>query len=380
MVRHRAFAATCVLSVALVAACSSSSKSGAGATSSAPAPAATTSAAPAPTSSAPAAVVASSSAPASVASSSAPSAVASGSTAAYCGSGSVKTIGYSPVTLQTGFFVDFGNALKAAAAKCGIKMVEADPGGDAAKQTSDIENMLNEGVAAIGVTPQDPTAMSAAVAAAKAAKVPLVGLFGSFPNQAATVGPDDAQLGASIGQQAGLALQKLKPGKASYNVVILNNDSLGTEVITRRTSMEAAFAKIIPNYKIIANVAALTEADGNKAMSTILQKGKDIDVVLSTNDSSSLGAISALQSAGLKAGTDVIVAISGDTQRDLQSIINGQTPGGPYADYSVWATGALTAMLKLAAGQTLTPADEALPLSLVTSANVQQLYNQMYGK
>jgi ABC-type sugar transport system substrate-binding protein len=379
MVRYRAFAATCVLSVALTAACSSSSKSSAGSTSSAPAPAATTSAASAAATSAPAAV-ASSSPPASVASSSAPAAAVSGSAAAYCGSGTVKTIGYSPVTLQTGFFVDFGNALKAAAAKCGIKMVEADPGGDAAKQTSDIENMLNAGVSAIGVTPQDPTAMSAAVAAANTAKVPLVGLFGSFTGQAATVGPDDAQLGASIGQQAGLALQKLKPGKASYNIVILNNDSLGTEVITRRTSMEAAFAKIIPNYKIVANVAALTEADGNKAMSTILQKGKDIDAVLSTNDSSSLGAISALQSAGLKAGTDLVVAISGDTQRDLQSIINGQTPGGPYADYAVWATGALTAMLKLAAGQTLTAADSALPLSLVTSANAQQLYNQLYGK
>jgi ABC-type sugar transport system substrate-binding protein len=186
-------------------------------------------------------------------------------------------------------------------------------------------------------------------------------------------------LGAAIGKAAAQSLLKLKPN-GPYNVVILNNDSLGAAIILRRTSMEAAFKKLIPNYTVVSNVEALTEQEGNTAMATILQKSKNIDAVLSTNDSSSLGALAALQSAGYKPGSNVVVAISGSTQQDLQSIIDGLTPGGPYGDYDVWATATLKAMIKSACGQKLTAADEALPLSIVDKSNAQKLYDEMYGK
>jgi ABC-type sugar transport system substrate-binding protein len=377
MGQRRALIAMCAASLVLAVGCSSSSsKAGGTGTSSSAAPAATTTAAASSAASSAAAPAPASSAAAPATSAAAP---ASGPAVA-CGSGAVKKIGYSPNTLQTEFYVNYGNALKAAAAKCNITMIEADPGEDAAKQNSQIENMVNQGVQALAVRSQDANAMSAAVAAASGKKVPLVGLFGTFPGATGSVGPDDTQLGGAIGKVAGEALAKLKPGKASYNVVVLNNDSLGAAIITRRTSMEAAFKAVIPNYKIVANVEALTEDEGNKAMSTILQKTKDIDVVLSTNDSSSLGAISALKTAGLTAGKDLIVAISGSTQRDLQSIIDGSTPGGPYGDYDVWATATLNAMITLAGGGTLDATGSILPLSLVTSANAQQLYNTLYKK
>jgi len=293
---------------------------------------------------------------------------------------SVKTIGYSPNTLQTEFYQNFGKALKSAAEKQGLRYVEDDPRQDAAKQVTGIQNMVIQGVSAIAVRSQDAKAMSAAVSAAQDKKVPLVSLFGTFPGATTTVGPNDTELGGTIGKVAGEALKALKPGKSSYNVVILNNDSLGAAIIERRTSMEAAFKAVIPTYTVVGNAEALTEDEGNKVMSTFLQKSKDIDVVLSTNDSSSLGAVSALQTAGLAAGKDLIVAISGSTQRDLQSIIDGKTPGGPYGDYDVWAAATLKAMVKSACGGTLSPEDAVLPLSTVTKANAQQLYDQLYKK
>ena len=292
----------------------------------------------------------------------------------------VTSIGYSPNTLQTEFYQNFGKALKAAADAKGISYQDNDPGKDPAKQVSGIENLITAGVQSIAVRAQDGNALSSSVALAADKKVSLVSLFGDFPGANVAVGPNDTELGGAIGQKAGESLLALKPGKSSYNVDSLNNDSLGATIIERKTSMEAAFKKLVPTYTVVANVEALTEQEGNDAMNTILQQTKDIDVVLSTNDSSSLGAVSALQAAGFQPGKDIVVAISGSTERALQSIIDGLTPGGPYGDYDVWAKATLNAMEKSACGETITDADKALPLSIVDSSNAQKLYDQLYKK
>lgn len=296
------------------------------------------------------------------------------------GACSITSIGYSPNTLQTEFYQNFGNALRKAAEAQGITVTDDDPQQDPARQVSGIENLLNAGVQAIAVRAQDANSLSSVVTLAEDQNVPLISLFGDFPGATAVVGPDDTELGGAIGQKAAESLLELKPDKDSYNVVILNNDSLGAAIIERRTSMEDAFKKLVPNFEVVGNVEALTEEEGNNALNTILQQTQDIDVVLSTNDSSSLGAVSALQAAGFKPGENVVVAISGSTQRDLQSIIDGLTPGGPYGDYDVWADATLNAMLKSACGEELDPSDLALPLSIVDQSNAQELYDELYKK
>ena len=85
------------------------------------------------------------------------------------------TIGLSVSTLNNPFFVTLVEGAQKAADAAGVKLTVADAGDDAAKQTSDIEDLVASGISVLIVNPVDSDAVTGAVEAAKAkAGAPIV--------------------------------------------------------------------------------------------------------------------------------------------------------------------------------------------------------------
>ena len=76
------------------------------------------------------------------------------------GSGSV---GLAISTLNNPFFVKLAEGAEAAADEAGVKLITVDAGDDAAKQTSDVEDLISKNVSVLIVNPVDSDAIAPAV-------------------------------------------------------------------------------------------------------------------------------------------------------------------------------------------------------------------------
>jgi ABC-type sugar transport system substrate-binding protein len=296
-----------------------------------------------------------------------------------CAGVTIKKIGYSALTMESDFFQQFVKGLTQAAEKCGVEVVVDDPKNDAAKQVTGIENLVTAKVDVIAVTAVDGKSLGAAIDAAKEANIPVIALFGTFDGAVLNLGPNDIEIGLLTGRPAGEMLVEKKPDVEKYKVAFLNNDSLGQVLLDRKTGAIQGFEESVKNYEMVADVEALTEDEGFSAMETILQAHPDIDAVLATNESSALGAMAAIEAAGLKPGVDVIISISGNSQRVIEGILAGKLPGGPYADSVVWGGATADTIFKLVRGEKL-EAQIGLPLSLITAENAQETLDRYYGE
>jgi ABC-type sugar transport system substrate-binding protein len=238
-------------------------------------------------------------------------------------------IGYSPLSMSYEWFSYVVKGVKAEAKRCGVTVIVTDPGADAAKQASQLENMVTAGVKAIGLMPNDAKAVDPAVKKALAAGVKMVEHDVQFNGAQGIVAVSNYQFGFEIGKIGGKWLRKAKPNQDSYQVALLNSDSLGENLIKRRVGLIAGLKAGLAGkpYKLVANQEAYLEPKALDVASTILQKNPKLDLFLCTNDVCALGASSAIKAAGRKPGKDA-AAVGSATVRVLQAIIAGEMPGG----------------------------------------------------
>lgn len=84
------------------------------------------------------------------------------------------TIGLSVSTLNNPFFVSLKKGIEKEAKKRGMKVIIVDAQNDSSKQTSDVEDLIQQGVDALLINPTDSSAISTAVESANAVGVPVV--------------------------------------------------------------------------------------------------------------------------------------------------------------------------------------------------------------
>ena len=238
-------------------------------------------------------------------------------------------IGYSPLEMSYEWFTYVVQGVQAEANRCGVTLIVSDPGGDATKQANQLQNMVTAGVKAIGLMPNDHKAVVPAVKQALSAGVKMVEQDIGFTGAQGVVAVSNFQEGYGIGKIGAQWLRKSKPNEASYQVALLNSDSLGASLITRRKGLIAGLKAGLAGhpYKLVANQEASLEPKALDVATTILVKNPHVDLFLTVNDVSALGATEAIQAAGLKPGVDA-AAVGSATVRVLKDIVAGKIPGG----------------------------------------------------
>jgi ribose transport system substrate-binding protein len=238
-------------------------------------------------------------------------------------------IGYSPLTMSFQWFGYVVKGIKAEAKRCGVTVLVSDPAGDAAKQANQVENMVTAGAKAIAISANDAKSISNVVKRAKAAGVKVVQHDSTVPGAQARVGVPERDFGSAIGKVGAQWLKRAKPNQSSYKVAILNADSLGPVLLTRKAGLLAGMKSGLASkpFKVVADQEAYAEDTALDTAATILTKNPDLDLILCVNDVGALGATSAIKAAGLKPAKDV-AAVGSATERVLKAIIDGSIPGG----------------------------------------------------
>lgn len=296
---------------------------------------------------------------------------------AECDGVTLTKVGYSPYSNTGGYFPFVERGLKEGFDPCGITVTTSDPDADSGKQVSGIENLVAAGAKAVIVTPTDPKAVSPIAKRLTDQGVLVVGLATSIPEADITFNLDDHAFGMIEGTSAGTWLKENRPDQKP-KVAILHQDSGGEPLLARHQGAIDGIDEILGegNWELVSEVEAFQEDTGNAQTSVILQAHPDLDLIIGLNDSSALGAVSAVTASGRTPGEDVGVVTGGEDKRILQYVLSGEVASTvglfPVNQGNIIAQ----TILKASRGETV-EREQIVPVELVTAENAQSILDSL---
>jgi ribose transport system substrate-binding protein len=215
-------------------------------------------------------------------------------------------------------------SLRAEAAERGVRLVVTNANNELSKQISDIQEMLAQGVDALIVAPVNSDGLDPALTAARDAGVPVLTIDRKVTNDhcsdyIAYIGSDFYEQG----QRAADALADATDGVA--NVAVLLGASGNNVTDGRRNGFVDRVEEKYPDIAVVAEQTAnASRTEGQAVTEQLLQAHPEIDAVYAYNDEEGLGAMAAVEAAGLRPGEDVkIVSVDG-TRNAVEAIVEGK--------------------------------------------------------
>lgn len=214
-------------------------------------------------------------------------------------------------------------SIRDAAADAGAEVIVTNANAELPKQISDIQEMINQGIDILVVAPVNSDGLTPALDTASEAGVPVV----TIDRKVTDTSCEDylTFLGSDFyvqGQRAADELAAVTDEEA--NVAVLLGPSGNNVTDGRRDGFVEQVEEKYPDINIVAEQTANASRDeGQTVTAQLLQTNPEIDAVYAFNDESGLGAMRAVQEAGLKPGEDVkIVSVDG-TRNAVQAIVDG---------------------------------------------------------
>ncbi len=202
-------------------------------------------------------------------------------------------IGLSISTLNNPFFVALKEGAEEQANEMDATLTVADAQNDAAKQVNDVEDMIQKGMDLILINPTDSEAVGAAVQAANDAGIPVITVDRNA--ETGEVVAHVASDNVAGGQLAGDYMVELVG--EGQKVVELEGIPGASATRDRGQGFNEA---IDGKLEVVAKQSAnFDRAEGLTVMENILQDNKDIVAVFAHNDEMALGAVQALEAAGM---------------------------------------------------------------------------------
>lgn len=234
-----------------------------------------------------------------------------------------KTIGFSQCDNGNSWRIAETESMQAAADKYGVKLVYTDASADIAKQASDIEDMVAQGVDYLIVAPQEEDGLQAALQSAMDKEIPVILVDRSVNGEAGQL--YTSQIMSDFvweAEQCANIITETLDGKG--NIVILQ----GTQGATSTNDRQTGFMDAIEgtDMKVVADqVANYVMDEAQDVMANILQaQGNEIDAVYCHNDDMAQGAIAAIKAAGYTPGKDIYVVGIDGPKAAMESILAGE--------------------------------------------------------
>ena len=281
-------------------------------------------------------------------------------------------IGMVNLSLCCAYFVGMDAAVKDEATHfSNVSVLSTDAGGDAAKLTDDVEDLLNQGVNALIISGAWLEAAPAALESIQQAGVPVVmvdrllkgGEFTSW------VGPDNRAIGEGIGTYVAERLA----GKGK--VVIIRGGPADNTIGSARSDGVKSKLEGTNIQAVVAPGWGEWSADGGfQQMEDMLAREADTDAVFCENDSMCLGAQKAIADAG-RSGDIFITSVDGEKGALAEIMKDGSNYAatGLNSSDQIGRAGFHRAMAILAGA--VAEKETVLPSPIITIDNAVKFYN-----
>ena len=234
------------------------------------------------------------------------------------------TVGFSQVGAESAWRTAETDSIKSEAAKRGVTLKFSDAQGKQENQIKAVRSFIAQGVNAIILAPVVETGWEPVLREAKRSKIPVIlvdrGIKVADESLFATLIASDF---IDEGKMAADWLIKKTSGKAS--IVELQGTPGAAPAIDRKKGFEEGI-KSQPGMKIIASQSGdFRRAGGKEVMEALLKKhGNEITAVYAHNDDMALGAIQAIEEAGKKPGSDILVISIDGVKGAFESMVAGK--------------------------------------------------------
>ncbi len=272
-------------------------------------------------------------------------------------------IGASMLGMQSEFIVNLADQLQKRADELGAELILVDAEKSAIKQIEQIESFVAQKVDVIVLNPVEVEASSPAVTKALAANIPIINM------NSETKAKPTAFVGSNDIESARIAMKFIAEKLAGKGNIVMLHGIMGQAAQIKREQGANEILKEYPNLKIIASQAG--EWDRAKSMDItenwIQSLGTKINAVFAQNDEMAMGAVNALQAAGLK---DKVIVVGIDAIADaLQAVQKGELDATVFQDSKGQAFGAIETAIKIVKKQPF-ESEHFIPFILVKKENV----------
>src|SRR3954469_5564906 len=224
-------------------------------------------------------------------------------------------LGFSQIGAESEWRTANSESIKQSAKDAGIELKFADAQQKQENQIKAIRSFIAQKVDVIAFSPVVESGWDTVLMEAKAAKIPVILTDRAVDSKDKSLyltfmGSDFIEEGRKAGKWL-LDFEKGKPGP--INIVELQGTVGSAPAIDRKKGFEEIIGSD-PRMKIIrSQTGDFTRAKGKEVMEAFLKaEGKKINVLFAHNDDMAIGAIQAIEEAGLKPGTDItIISIDG---------------------------------------------------------------------
>jgi len=242
-------------------------------------------------------------------------------------------LGFSQIGAESEWRTANTTSIQTAAPEAGITLRFSDAQQKQENQIKALRSFIAQRVDVIAFSPVVETGWETVLREAQAAKIPVI-----LTDRAVAVTDDTLYLSligsdfVEEGRKAGRWLLENYPKNAAVkdstgdvNIVELQ----GTVGSAPANDRKKGFAEVIANdarYKIIrSQTGDFTRAKGKEVMEAFLKaEGKKINVLFAHNDDMAIGAIQAIEEAGMKPGTDIIIISIDGVKGAFEAMIAGK--------------------------------------------------------
>jgi ABC-type sugar transport system substrate-binding protein len=234
-------------------------------------------------------------------------------------------VGFSQVGAESGWRAANTKDIQAAFEEAGIPLKFSDAQQKQENQIKAIRSYIQQGVDVIAFSPVVESGWDTVLKEAKDADIPVVltdrsvdsadkSLYVSF------LGSDFVE----EGKKAGEWVTEEFADADAVKIIQLEGTTGSAPAIDRAEG----FADVIgsdPKYEIVASQTGdFTRSGGKQVTEALLKSNPDVDLIYAHNDDMGLGAIEAIEAAGLKPGVDVKIVTIDAVKDGMQALADGK--------------------------------------------------------
>ncbi|MFC7672509.1 ABC transporter substrate-binding protein [Mycolicibacterium sp. GCM10028919] len=236
------------------------------------------------------------------------------------------TMGFSQVGAESGWRTANTKSIQEAATAADVDLKFSDANGEQENQISAIRSFVQQRVDVIAFSPVVRTGWDAVLLEAKNAGIPVILTDRAVDTQEKDVfktfvGADFVEEGRRAGKWV---VEQYASAPGPVSIVQLEGTTGADPAIERNTGFADAIAAN-PNLKVIASQSGdFTRSGGKQVMEAFLKANPKIDLVFAQNDDMGLGAMEAIEAAGLTPGKDVKIVAVDATHDGMQALADGK--------------------------------------------------------